>query len=295
MNGQLSITKILLIVILLLLISVSVQANNDYKVFLVKDQYLAVDFKDNKNEMHLIFSNGPERLLSRKKSASGIRYNNEDINFWNKGNRVQISINDIIIDGEIKEYSQEISKQFPQLRPDEHIFFKIKGFYIFFLDNEKNNIVISGKDFKINKVSTDRYRGRELEILEDDNNLTLKLGDFKFTAETVNLDNFIKESNLVLKGLGQEPGWLINISPKNIKLELDYAQTILNISEAQYKRYSKKNQICYKIKNSLFNFDIKIIKEVHSDIMSGFKFPFTIKITSEKNTLIGGAYLKQIK
>lgn len=295
MNKQLFLTKILLIVLLLLLISASVQANNDYKVFLVKDQYLAVDFKDNKNEMNLIFPDGPAKLLSRKKAASGIRYSNEDINFWNKGNRVQISINDIVIDGEIREYSQEISKQFPQLKSGEYIFLKIQGFYMFFPDNKKNNIVISGKEFKINKVASDRYKGRELEILEDTNSLTLKLEKYKFTAETVNLDNFIKESNLVLKGLGQEPGWLMNISQNNIELELDYAQTNLNISEAQYKRYYEKNKICYEVKTSLFNFEIKIIKEVHSDIMSGFKFPFTIKIRSKKNTLIGGAYLKQIK
>ena len=132
MTKKIHIKNILIIILLLLLITFPVKANNDYKIFLVKDHYFAVDFKNKKKEIELIFPDGQSRILTQKRSASGIRFTNENITFWNKGDQAQIYINDIILDAKVKKYSEEVSKHFPRINKEEYIFFKTQGFYIFF-------------------------------------------------------------------------------------------------------------------------------------------------------------------
>ena len=295
MDKNIHLKKIFLIALLFLLITFPVKANNEYNVFLVKDHYFAVDFKNDKKDIELIFPDGQRRILAQKRSASGIRFYNENITFWNKGDQAQIYINDIILDAKVKNYSEEIRKHFPKTNKDDYIYFKTQGFYIFFPEqNEKNKIVISGKETDVEKVSEHKYIGNKLEVFENNNTINLKIDGYKFIGESVDFDNFINNNNLIIRGLGQEPGWFINIYENEIKLKLDYAQVSLNISQSQYTKKFLHDKIYYDIKTSLFDFEIIIIKNIHSDIMSGFKFPFTIKIKNNKNTLVGGAYIKEL-
>ena len=295
MNNNIYFKNILLIALLFLLITFPVKADNDYNVFLVKDHYFAVDFKNDKKDIELIFPDGQSRILTQKRSASGIRFCNENITFWNKGDQAQIYINDIILDAKVKKYSEEIRKHFPKTNKDEYIYFKTQGFYIFFLEpNRKNKIVISGREADLEKVSENKYIGNKLEVFENNNTINLKIDGYKFSGDSVNFDNLINNSNLVIRGLGQEPGWFIDIYENEIKLKLDYAQVSLDITQSQYTKKFLNNKIYYDIKTSLFDFEIIITKNMHSDIMSGFKFPFTIKIKNNKNTLVGGAYIKEL-
>ncbi|MFW6001259.1 MAG: MliC family protein [Halanaerobium sp.] len=271
--------------------------NDDYQTFIIKDQNFAVYFDNQTDCAELIMPDGNKEILARQISASGAKYGNEKITFWNKGERSQISIRDkIIFDAELVEADSELKNKFTEQNNKKRVFFKSRGFYVMLQKKDKNaEIVLDGREFTLEKKTekdhSSIYSSEEMQISEQNSSLLIKVEDYQFYAEKVNLNDYLSDEELKLRGLGQEPGWLMTIKEDEIELELDYAQVKINIKPANFKLIKGNEEIKYEIMTSLINFKIYIIESPHRDIMSGRILPYTVRIKAGDRELIGGAYI----
>jgi len=271
--------------------------NDHYQTFIIKDQNFAVYFDNQADCAELIMPDGSKEILKRQISASGAKYGNEKITFWNKGERSQISIREkIIFDAELVEADSELKHIFTEQNNKKRVFFQSRGFYVMLQTRDKNaEIVLDGREFtlekKTEKEHSSNYSSEDLQISEQNSSLWIKVEDYQFYAEKVTLDEYLVDKELNLRGLGQEPGWLMTIKDDEIELELDYAQVKINIKPANFKLIKGKEEIKYEVITSLINFKIYIIESPHRDIMSGRMFPYTVRIKAGDRELIGGAYI----
>jgi len=272
--------------------------NDHYQTFIIKDQYFAVYFDNDADNVELIMPDGSREILERQISASGAKYGNEKITFWNKGERSQIFINDkIIFDADLVEADTELLKEYADyLNSDERYLFRSRGFYVMLQKRDKNaELVLDGREFTLEKKTekghSSNYSSKNLQISDQNSSLWIKVEDYQFYAEKTDLDEYLADKELYLRGLGQEPGWLMTIKDDEIELELDYAQVKINIKAANFKLIKDKEEIKYEVMTSLINFKIQIIENPHRDSMSGKIFPYTVRIKAGDRELIGGAYL----
>ncbi len=305
-NCIISISIILFSLIFLVFISDVVKAEPGYKVdyqtFIIKDLYFAVNFDNENDRLELIMPDGSREVLQQQISASGAKYGNEKITFWNKGKRSQISImGKIIFDTDRVEADSKLKNEFTEdLNQDinlkDAVFLKSRSLYLILEKrNNKARFVIDGQEFMLDKETGEDqcvdYNSEDLQIFEQSDGLLINIDDYRFSAEKVSLDDFPTDEELKLRGLGQEPGWLMRLQKDEIELELDYAQVKINVQAPYFEIREGKEEIIYDVMTSLVDFEIQIIKEVHRDIMSGRIFPYTVKIKADDRELIGGAYI----
>lgn len=307
-NRVISYYKIAFIVFLIIFSSVSSvfaanydSIDNNYRTYIIKDFYFAVEFDNENNTMELILPDGSSKILERNISASGARYGFNNITFWNKGERAQLFIDDRSIfeaeRAEITGVNSNLLKKFSdEAKLEEAVFFRIKDSYIMYKEQaDKVELILNGNKFTISEQSKtgqiNNYIKDNIKIIELNDGLLIHVNDFELFAEEVNMDDYLEKNDLIIKGLGQEPGWMMKISNETIELELDYGQVNLSINPSYFNLKVAKEKIEYDVMTSLVDFKIEIIKDTHSDIMSGKIFPYTVKITGGKIDLLGGAYI----
>lgn len=264
----------------------------NYSTYLLQDYYFAVEFDRKNNKMHLLMTDGSHKVLEHKKSASGARYTDEEITFWNKGDRAQLIIYDIIIDAvKVENITKKDIKDISDKITDDMIVYKNNANYLMFQDKDDSaDFIISGDEFQLKEEKRNVYKGHNIKVSKEKNNLIIEYRDHKFQATKVKLKEVVKNSSLNIKGLGQEPGWLMEAGDNKIKLEINYSQFIIEITESQFNKNFENNILIYDIKSSLLDFQIRITEKMHTDIMSGKKFPYTIKIVTPDKKLKGGGY-----
>jgi len=272
--------------------------DKNFSNYIIKDFNFAVNFDNKNNKMELIFPDGSSKILERKISASGARYADNSITFWNKEERAQIIIDGkTIFTAEKTELSSKLLKRFSgKYNPGELVFFKTKDNYLMFKKLKyESELIFNGNKYivKANSEteSVNIYISENLEIIDLNDGLLIIFGQFELFAEPVNMSDYIDNKNLSLKGLGQEPGWMIEISSEMIELELDYGQVNLTINPSYFSLKEGQDKFKYDVMTSLVDFQIEIKNETHQDIMSGKIFPYTVKIIGGKINLIGGAYI----
>lgn len=301
-NFSVKITFTLLLILFSIISPVSALESNsideNYRNYIIKDFYFAVNFDNKNNKMELIFPDGNSKILERKISASGARYADNNMTFWNKGERVQLFIDDqLILEAERTEVNSKSLKKFSdKAKIEEAVFFKSRDSYLMFNKMlDRSEFILNGNELIINEDSGadsgDTYCGENIKIIELNDGLLIIVGQFELFAEPVNMSDYIANKNLSLKGLGQEPGWMMKISSEMIELELDYGQVTLSINPSYFSLKEGQDKIKYDVMTSLVDFQIEIKNEAHQDIMSGKLFPYTVKITGGKINLIGGAYI----
>ncbi len=305
-NCIISISIILFSLIFFVFISDVVKAEPEYKenyqTYIIKELHFAVDFDNENDRLELIMPDGGREVLKRQVSASGAKYGNETLTFWNKGERSRIYINDkIAFDTSKAEADSEIMSVFAEnvnheINLKDAVFLKSRFLYLMLeKSNNKARFVIAGQEFMLDKETGEDqcvdYSSDDLHIFEQSDGLLIKAEDYQFNAEKVTLDDYLTEKELKLRGLGQEPGWLMRIEKDEIELELDYAQVKIDIQAPYFELRKEKEEIIYDVRTSLVDFEIQIIKEVRRDTMSGRIFPYTVKIKAEDRKLIGGAYI----
>lgn len=304
--------KLIMIFLILsvLLSSIFVQAeqqgnysDEDYSTFIAKNLFFGVQFENNSNNeiLKLILPNGNINILSREKAASGAKYSNENITFWSKGNEAHIYFGNIYFKTEITNIKTAKLKNYFNCNNEninnekELTVFKSKEFYTLLKEmNNEIKVIFPNQEFVLTKERTAsgaKYSNNNISIWNKEEELLIQLGEFEFNAYMTELKDLINEQKFNFKASGQEPGWQMLIKEQKIHLFMDYKNTELHISPLQISEESLEGSIIYKnITTSLFDFQIKIIKNIHTDIMSGQKFPYTVKIINDDKYIIGGGY-----
>ncbi|MFW5988552.1 MAG: MliC family protein [bacterium] len=269
-----------------------------YRTFLIKDVYFSVEFDEETDTAELIMPNGSREVLQHQISASGAKYGNQKITFWNKGDFARVFLSDEFVfwTEMIEADSENLSTNVPEADSDERVIFRNIGFYVMLQElDEGARVILDGeeliRDEQGNYSSYYRDSIDNINIEERDKDLIIKIGDYEFRAQPVAMEDYLDDKELILRGVGQEPGWLIKIREEEIELELDYAQVKLSINPSYYTTKEEEGKIIYEVTTSLVNFQIKITEKEHSDVMSGSIFPYTVEITAGERKLTGGVYI----
>ena len=303
-------SKMIMIFLMLftILSSIFVQAeqqdNNldeDYSTFITKDLFFAVQFENKSKKIKLMFPDGSFKILSQERTASGAKYSNDNITFWSKDNEAQIYFGDIYFKTEVADIKTDELKNYIDINNEnfnnkkELTVFKDKGFYTMLKDMEDEaQVIFLNQEYVLTRERTAsgaKYSNNNISVWNKGEDLLIQLGDFEFNAHLIGLNDFINKQKFSFKALGQEPGWQMKIKEEKIQLFMDYGNLELNISPLQISEERLEESLIYEITTSLLDFQIKIKKSIHTDIMSGQKFPYTAKIITDNKHLIGGGYI----
>ena len=303
-------SKMIMIFLMLftILSSIFVQAeqqdnnlNEDYSTFITKDLFFAVQFENKSKKIKLMFPDGSFKILSQERTASGAKYSNDNITFWSKGNEAQIYFGDIYFKTEVADIKTDELKNYIDINNEnfnnekELTVFKDKGFYTMLKDMEDEaQVIFLNQEYVLTRERTAsgaKYSNNNISVWNKGEDLLIQLGDFEFNAHLIGLNDFINKQKFSFKALGQEPGWQMKMKEEKIQLFMDYGNLELNISPLQISEERLEESLIYEITTSLLDFQIKIKKSIHTDIMSGQKFPYTVKIITDNKHLIGGGYI----
>lgn len=94
-------------------------------------------------------------------------------------------------------------------------------------------------------------------------------------------------SGVTFRALGQEPGWIMDITDKQITLAYNYGQDTVQVSIPQTDYSRNDSTTTYRAKTTNHTLHIEITDEQCSDAMSGFSFPATVVVTLDSDTLKG--------
>ncbi|MGM0509447.1 MAG: MliC family protein [Fusobacteriota bacterium] len=301
--------KIIIVLMLFILLgSISVQAkhqsnnlNEEYSTFITKDLLFGVQFENDYEKLKLILPDGNINILSQEKSESGAKYSNDKVHFWKKKNKVQIYFDDIYFKMEVIDIKADKLKKYFDFNNEkinkekELIVFKSKGFYILLKDmGDEGQVIFPNHESILTRERTAsgvKYSNDGISVWNKGEELLIELGGFEFKAHLIEVNDYINEQKYIFKALGQEPGWQMKIKEEEIQLFMDYGNIELNIYPHQISMEILNENIIYNITTALFDFQINIIKSIHTDIMSGQKYPYSVKITSKNKCLIGGGYI----
>ena len=91
---------------------------------------------------------------------------------------------------------------------------------------------------------------------------------------------------IVFRGLGQEPGWLVDIhSDDRIVVEADYGQRVVQFPDSTRTRHD--NVTTFTAEHDGISLILRILEEPCSDVMSGFRFPATVEVELDDQMLTG--------
>lgn len=139
----------------------------------------------------------------------------------------------------------------------------------------------SGAKFLNSKLSV-WNKGRDLFLEKDNQSYQLSL----ISLAEINS----KKAEFEIRG--QEPYWEVKIDQDQLELKYDYLANKIIVPRANIKTSIKNKSLVYQVDTSFLDFEIKIIEDIHNDVMNGKTYPLTafIKINGQK--YIGGADLE---
>ncbi|MGM0410608.1 MAG: YbaY family lipoprotein, partial [Bacillota bacterium] len=158
---------------------------------------------------------------------------------------------------------------------------------------ELAQVIISEKEYLLPRIRTAsgvRYLNDEFSVWNKGRELNVDYKGEEFTAKLITLEK-LAQNDVGLKARGQEPPWQLELGENLIKLNFGYLQNELSISRNQVKQIENENELIYKIESSFINYEIKVIEEIHRDVMSGEAYPLKVIIKINGREYIGGAYL----
>lgn len=158
----------------------------------------------------------------------------------------------------------------------------------------------SNSEFLILKSGQEanKYLGEHL-ILEYEKfepTLYIKKQSYTLTLQDFGLELWhkAKRDDVLYRGFGQEPGWLINVyTDGSIFLLGDYGQLTLNIYDPHIYYNPCRGQIEFIYDSSFYKMHLEIFNLPSSDIMSGEVFPQTFYLRIGDFQAWGGGRLLQ--
>lgn len=136
----------------------------------------------------------------------------------------------------------------------------------------------SGAKFANSKISA-WNKGRNLYLEQNNKSYKLSLPGI----------NDLNQKNSELTARGQEPPWQLSLNKNRLKLNYGYLSNQITVQAQNIEKIKKENHILYKVKTNFLDFEIKILEDIHRDVMSGEHYPLTAFIKINGREYIGGA------
>jgi len=251
--------------------------------FIIKEKHKKLE---NGVPVNYILEIGEEQILPEKEYRLHSVIKSNKVLIWSDTQFIKGS--EILAENEVQVITGRLPSRLITFYNDQQ---KIKIRHL----EELAQIIIEDKEYLLPQYKTAsgvRYLNDELSVWNKGRELKVDYKGKEFTARMAGLKDLIK-SDKIIKGRGQEPPWQLELNKKQLKFKFGYLQNELNISRSQISKTKKDNELIYNVESSFINFKLKILEEIHRDIMNGEIYPLKIIVMINNKEFTGGAYLKE--
>ena len=141
---------------------------------------------------------------------------------------------------------------------------------------------------QLKAASGARYGNNEIIAWNKGEELMVTYQEDEFSAFHLNFDSIDPET-FTFTARGQEPGWQLEVTEKELILDFDYAMNQLTVDRDYISEEREEDKIIYSVMSSFFDLEIIVINERHFDIMSGELYLYTVELNSNGYSQNGGA------
>lgn len=160
--------------------------------------------------------------------------------------------------------------------------------------NSLAQVIIDDQEYLLPQQRTAsgaKFANSKLSIWNKGRELLVEKNEQSYQSSLVDLADF-KAKSTVIKAKGQEPYWELRINQNSLELKYDYLANKIIIPQSNFKIVEKADSLVYQINTSFLDFEVKILENIHNDLMNTKVYPLTAFVKINGKKYIGGADLQ---
>lgn len=154
-------------------------------------------------------------------------------------------------------------------------------------------VIIDQKEYMLPQQRTAsgaKFANSEISIWNKGREMLIEKNNKSYNSSLISLAQIDRENN-VIKARGEEPYWEVKIDKNRLELKYDYLANKIIIPRDNIEVIEKENYLLYRAETTFLNLEIKIMEDIHNNVMNGRIYPLTAFIKINKQKFIGGADL----